>query len=193
MLYVDNVADGRGQILREGAGASEGINTRHSERTGVDQFPAALVELQNYDAVILANVPRGAGGLGEEQQQMLATYVHDMGGGLVMIGGTRRSAPAAGRGSKLEEVLPVNMDIPAQRQMPKGALVLIMHSCEMPDGNYWGEQCAIKAVETLSSQRRDRRDQLRLGRARIMGVRRRQPVGFSARRKGRRIESHRRR
>ena len=42
------------------------------------------------------------------------------------------------------------MDIPAQRQMPKGALVLVMHSCEMPDGNYWGEQCALKAVETLS-------------------------------------------
>src|SRR3712207_7224680 len=34
----------------------------------------------------------------------------------------------------------------------KGALVLVMHSCEMPDGNYWGEQCALKAVETLSSR-----------------------------------------
>jgi hypothetical protein len=48
--------------------------------------------------------------------------------------------------------MPVNFDIPAQRQMPKGALVLVVHSCEMPNGNYWGEQCAIKAVETLSSQ-----------------------------------------
>src|SRR5205085_297333 len=56
------------------------------------------------------------------------------------------------QGSKLEEVLPVNMDIPAQRQLPKGALVLVMHSCEMPDGNYWGEQCALKAIETLSER-----------------------------------------
>ena len=38
--------------------------------------------------------------------------------------------------SKLEEDLPVNMEIPAQRQLPKGALVLVMHSCEMPEGNY---------------------------------------------------------
>jgi uncharacterized membrane protein len=90
--------------------------------------------------------------MGEEQQRMLASYVHDMGGGLVMIGGEDAFGAGGWQGSKLEEVLPVNMDVPAQRQMPKGALVMIMHSCEMPDGNYWGEQCALKAVETLSAR-----------------------------------------
>ena len=83
---------------------------------------------------------------------MLATYVHDMGGGLVMIGGEESFGAGGWGGSKLEEVLPVNMDIPAQRQMPKGALVMVMHSCEMPHGNYWGEQCALKAAKTLSSR-----------------------------------------
>ena len=150
ILYVDNVPDGRGQMLRE-ALQSEGINV-DAEHTTVDQFPHSLVELQNYDAVILANVPRGAGGLGEEEQKMLAAYVHDMGGGLVMIGGEDTFGAGGWQGSRLEEILPVNMDIPAQRQMPKGALVLIMHSCEMPDGNYWGEQCALKAIETLSAR-----------------------------------------
>jgi uncharacterized membrane protein len=148
VLYIDNVAEGRGQILRD-ALTSEGI-ALDEERTGIDQFPRSLVELQNYDAVVLANVPRGAGGLDEEQQKMLATYVHDMGGGLVMIGGPDAYGAGGWGGSDLEKVLPVDMDIPAQRQLPKGALVLVMHSCEMPDGNYWGEQCAIKAVETLS-------------------------------------------
>ena len=57
-----------------------------------------------------------------------------------MIGGPDSFKAGGWQGSKLEEVLPVNMDIPAQRQLPKGALVLVMHSCEMPDGNYWGEQ-----------------------------------------------------
>ena len=76
-----------------------------------------------------------------------------MGGGLVMIGGPDAFGAGGWQGSKLEEVLPVNMDIPAQRQIPKGALVLVMHSCEMPDGNYWGEQCALKAaIETLSER-----------------------------------------
>jgi uncharacterized membrane protein len=148
VLYIDNVEGGRGEVLR-GALANEGINLE--QRTGgVDNFPRSLIELQNYDSVVLANVPRGAGGLDEEQQKMLASYVHDMGGGLVMIGGDQSFGAGGWGGSKHEEVLPVNMDIPAQRQMPKGALVLVMHSCEMPDGNYWGEQCALKAVETLS-------------------------------------------
>jgi uncharacterized membrane protein len=150
ILYVDNVPDGRGQLLRQ-ALASQGLELDR-ERLGVEQFPRTLLELQNYDAVILANVPRGVGGLGEEQQRNLATYVHDMGGGLVMIGGEDSFGAGGWQGSKLEEVLPVNMDIPATRVLPKGALVLIMHSCEMPSGNYWGEQCAIKAIETLSAQ-----------------------------------------
>ena len=36
------------------------------------------------------------------------------------------------------------MEVPAQRQIPKGALVLIMDPAEAPDGNYWGEQCASR-------------------------------------------------
>src|SRR4051794_1709668 len=85
VLYIDNVEGGRGQFLRK-ALESEGINLQ-DRQSGVDNFPKSLIELQNYDAVILANVPRGAGGLDDDQQKMLASYVHDMGGGLIVIGG----------------------------------------------------------------------------------------------------------
>ncbi|UCF17000.1 MAG: VWA domain-containing protein [Phycisphaerales bacterium] len=34
--------------------------------------------------------------------------------------------------------------------MPKGALVLIMHACEMPQGNFWGQRVAVAAASTLS-------------------------------------------
>ncbi len=149
VLYVDNVAPSGAGAMLEKALKGEQINV---ERIGVDQFPANAPELLNYDSVILANVPRGAEGLSDDQQKMLATYVHDLGGGLVMIGGPDAFGAGGWQGSKLEEILPVNMDIPAQRQLPKGALVLVMHSCEMPDGNYWGEQCALKALETLSER-----------------------------------------
>ncbi|HEV2293585.1 MAG TPA: hypothetical protein VGR35_07000 [Tepidisphaeraceae bacterium] len=148
VLYVDNVEGGRGELLRK-ALEQEGITL---ETVAVDQVPTTSVQLLNYDSIILANVPRGAGGLSEEQQKNIASYVHDQGGGLIMIGGPESFGAGGWQGSKLEEVLPVNMDIPAQRQLPKGALVLIMHSCEMPDGNYWGEQCALKAIETLSER-----------------------------------------
>jgi hypothetical protein len=36
--------------------------------------------------------------------------------------------------------------------IPKGALAIIMHSCEIPRGNYWGEQVAVASVRTISSQ-----------------------------------------
>jgi len=117
-----------------------------------DEFANNAVELQGYDAVILANVPRGSGGLNDNQERMLAGYVHDTGGGLVMIGGPQTFGAGGWEGSRLEQELPVTMEVPAQRQIPKGALVLCMDPSEAPDGNYWGAQCAIKAAETLSSQ-----------------------------------------
>jgi len=117
-----------------------------------EQFPNNPIELQGYDAVILANVPRGEGGLNDAQETMLAQFIHDTGGGLVMIGGPQTFGAGGWEGSRLEQELPVNMEVPAQRQIPKGALVLIMDPAEAPDGNYWGEQCAIKAMEALSSQ-----------------------------------------
>ncbi len=150
VLYIDNVGEGRGNILRE-ALVRQGIEMDES-RTRVDQFPDGAVQLQNYDAVILANVPRGPGGITDEQSRSLASYVHDMGGGLVVIGGPDALGAGGWQGTELEKILPLDMDVPAQRQIPKGALALIMHSCEMPDGNYWGVQCGIKAVEILNAR-----------------------------------------
>lgn len=151
VLYVDNVGGESGAVLRD-ALAREDVAIENADHITPDRFPGDLVKLQDYDAVILANVPRGAGGLSDDQQKLLASYVHDMGGGLVMIGGPDTFGAGGWQGSKLEEVLPVEMDIPAQRQVGKGALVVIVHSCEFPNGNYWGEQSAIKAAETLSAK-----------------------------------------
>jgi uncharacterized membrane protein len=148
VLFVDNAPNGRGKFLRD-ALKEEGIIFDEA-RTSVDQFPLSLVDLQNYDAVILSNVPRGAGGISELQEQMLTSYVKDMGGGLLMVGGPNTFGAGGWSGSRLEAVLPVDMDVPAKRMIPKGALVLLMHSCEMNNGNFWGVQCGIKAVEALS-------------------------------------------
>jgi uncharacterized membrane protein len=153
ILYVDNSIDdngqrGPGKMLADALEA-EGV---HLETIDIGRFPTDAVALQSYDAIVLHNVPKGFGGLDETQDLMLARYVHDMGGGLVMIGGKDAFGAGGWQGTKTEEILPVNMEIPAQRQMPKGALVLVMHSCEMPNGNYWGEQCAIQAIKALSDR-----------------------------------------
>ncbi len=146
VLYVDNV-DGDGGSRLASALADEQVNV---ERVGIGGFPTNLVDLQAFDAIILANVPRGAGGLTAPQDAALARYVHDTAGGLVMIGGPDAYGAGGWRGSATEAVLPVDMDVPSRRQIPKGALALVMHSTEMPQGNYWAEQCALAAIEVLN-------------------------------------------
>lgn len=150
VLYVDNAHDqdgnlGPGEKLAQALTAEE-IKT---ERVTVDGIPTNPITLQNYDAIIMANVPHNA--VSEAQDKMLQAYVHDMGGGLIMIGGDQAFGAGGWQGSAVEKILPVDMDIPAQRQIGKGALVLVMHSCEFPNGNYWGMQCALQAISTLSA------------------------------------------
>ena len=67
-----------------------------------------------------------------------------------MIGGAESFGAGGWIGSPVAEILPVDLDPPQKKQLPKGALVLIMHACEMAQGNYWGQQVAIAAVNTLS-------------------------------------------
>lgn len=60
---------------------------------GGDPLPTDLAQLQPYDSVILANVPKDS--FTESQHQILESNVHDMGAGLVMLGG-RESFGAGG-------------------------------------------------------------------------------------------------
>ena len=112
------------------------------------ELPERLPELIDCDAIILVDMDNASFTLA--QQEMLCRYVTDMGGGLVMVGGPNSFGAGGWIGSPLAEIMPVDMDPPQKKQMPMGALVLIMHACEMPNGNYWGKQVAIAAVNTLS-------------------------------------------
>jgi uncharacterized membrane protein len=112
--------------------------------------PLDQVRLVEYSLVILNNVP--AGEFREEEKQTLAVYVRDLGGGLAMIGGDGSFGAGGWMGSPVEEVMPVSFDVKHKKEFLKGALVLVMHACEVPDGNYLGERAAIDAVKTLSSR-----------------------------------------
>ncbi len=113
------------------------------------QFPTSLAELNAYEAVILANEP--AFNFTEAQQEMLRQYVHDTGGGLVMVGGPDAFGAGGWIGSPLADALPIRLDPPQKRQMPKGALVLVMHSVEAPRGVYLAKETCNAAVDNLSS------------------------------------------
>lgn len=107
-----------------------------------------VLALSAYDAIVLANVPAHA--MSGTVHEALRRYVHDVGGGLLMIGGPNSFGAGGWIDTPVAKAMPVKMDPPEKREMPRGALVAIMHSCEMPQGNYWGEQCAIAAVNALS-------------------------------------------
>ena len=69
-----------------------------------------------------------------------------------MTGGPTSFGAGGWIGSMLEEAMPIRCEPPQTRNLPRGALALIMHSCEMPEGNYWGQEVASAAVEALSEQ-----------------------------------------
>jgi uncharacterized membrane protein len=115
-----------------------------------EEMPGSLVSLLDTDAVILVDTPNPA--LTFEQQDMLARYVSELGGGLVMTGGPEALGAGGWIGSPVAEILPVDLDPPQKKQMPKGALALIMHACEMPMGNLWGKRIAAAAVKSLTRE-----------------------------------------
>ncbi len=83
----------------------------------VEDAPQTLTDLNAYDAVILCN--ESAYGFTQDFQEQLRQYVHDTGGGLVMIGGPDSFGAGGWIGSPLEDALPVRLDPPQKRQMPR--------------------------------------------------------------------------
>lgn len=147
---------GEGRVLvvtEDTEAASPLLGALAAARIGADAVPAAgapasLTEWNAYDAVVLVNQP--AYSFSQEQQEQLRQYVHDNGGGLVMIGGPDSFGAGGWIGSPLEEALPIRLDPPQKREMPKGALALVIHSCEIPNGVYYGKKVCEAAAGALS-------------------------------------------
>jgi uncharacterized membrane protein/Mg-chelatase subunit ChlD len=110
----------------------------------------SLAELRQFDTVILANVP--AEELGERLQELIAANTRELGAGLIMIGGPDSFGAGGYIGTPIEKALPVDMEIKSTKIRTKGALVLTMHACEIPEGNYWQKKLAKLAIQTLGSK-----------------------------------------
>jgi uncharacterized membrane protein len=115
-----------------------------------DKFPDSLAELQSYDAIFLSNM--AAGDLGPEAMRLLESVVRDFGVGLVCIGGDQTYAAGGYRGTPLEEMLPVDMELSSKKVLPKGALAIVCHATEFPNGNQWARDIAYAALAALGAQ-----------------------------------------
>lgn len=89
-------------------------------------FPTDLVGLQAYDLIILENVPADAMELAGHDH--LASFVRDLGGGLIMIGGPDSFGAGGWRGTPVEPILPVRLDLPERLVIPEMAIVFVLDS-----------------------------------------------------------------
>ncbi len=91
---------------------------------GVDQLTIDLLTLQEYNAVILSNVPANL--FTGSQHQALSSYVRDFGGGLILTGGDESFGAGGWTGTPIEEISPVAFSTPDRQYMPSAALVLVL-------------------------------------------------------------------
>ncbi len=121
-----------------------------SRLTGLEGFPSTLAEMQSYDVIFLSNI--AAGDLGDTYMSLLESAVRDFGVGLVCVGGDQTYAAGGYRGTPLESVLPVEMELSSKKVLPSGAVVLVMHGMEFNNGNQIARECALGVLDALGPQ-----------------------------------------
>lgn len=119
------------------------------------QLPYDAEQLRQYDGVVLVNVDYDAAD--EEQWAALDSAVRVLGRGLTVIGGDSSYALGGYRGSKLEEMLPVTIDVRNKLDLPSLALMLVIDkSGSMTDGMFGttrlelAKEAAMRAAEVLT-------------------------------------------
>jgi uncharacterized membrane protein/uncharacterized protein YegL len=120
VLVVDPAADERASLLAETLTAAE----IPAEAAPPHRVPTDLLSLQRYDLIILDNV--SASVLEPQQHELLSRWVHDFGGGFVMVGGDQGFGAGGWNGTALEAVLPVELDPPRELKLATAALVLVL-------------------------------------------------------------------
>ncbi|MEM7331715.1 MAG: VWA domain-containing protein [Chloroflexota bacterium] len=127
IIAEEGAVDGNGEPIPDEspqiqlALQSAGLNV---ERTTPSDLPASLAELSNYASIILVNV--NAKNLSPRKMDIIQSYVRDLGGGLVAVGGPESYGMGGYFGTALEETLPVDMQIKDQERFPSVSIVLII-------------------------------------------------------------------
>ena len=98
---------------------ANGFRVREGTATGV---PADLGALAGYDLVVLGDVP--ASDLATSQVDALASYVRDLGGGLILMGGDRSLGPGGYARTPIEEISPVAFDLKEEKRRASLAEVI---------------------------------------------------------------------
>ncbi|MEJ2748035.1 MAG: VWA domain-containing protein [Anaerolineae bacterium] len=128
------------QLALEGAGLLV-------DRTTPADLPASLAQLSNYASVVLVDV--NAKNLSPRKMELLQSYVRDLGGGLVAVGGPQSYGMGGYFKTPLEETLPVEMQIKDQERFPSVSIVIVIDrsgSMGMQEGSLTKIQLAAEGA-----------------------------------------------
>lgn len=118
-------------------------------------MPDTLADLQNYECMIVSNV--AATDLTGQQMRIARTYVQDLGGGFIMLGGEQSFGLGGYYKSVLEEILPVRSDFEKEKEKPSLGMVLVIDK----SGSMSGEKIEMaKSAARSASEILGRRDQV---------------------------------
>ncbi len=133
------------------ARALEAENIRVDVREGKG-MPGTLDELAAYDAVILSDVP--ATDLHVRQMNLLRSYIEDLGGGFIMVGGQNSFGVGGYYRTAVEEALPVRMRSEKKKDTPGLAMVLVIDRSGSMSGEkiQMAKEAASAAVELLTDR-----------------------------------------
>ena len=120
------------------------------EQISESELSSLVTDYTNYSSVILDNVSYFS--IRKETAQLLERLVYSNGMGLLMVGGENSFGSGGWKGTAVEEALPVSMDIQQRKIIPNGALAIILHTCEFPQGNLWARQISMSALDALTEK-----------------------------------------
>jgi uncharacterized membrane protein len=120
-------------------------------------MPQSAEALRKYDATVLVNAD--ADTFSANALSALDAYVKTLGRGLAVIGGDQSYALGGYRGSRLEEMLPVTIDVRNQMDLPSLALMLVIDKSGSMTGGQFGttrlevaKEAAMRSVEVLTGR-----------------------------------------
>ena len=122
---------------------------------------ANLDDLQRYDAVVLADVPRTSGDDGQQiteitdrQIELLVRNTQQMGSGLVMLGGPNSFGAGGWANTQLEQAMPIDFRVKNPKIIPTGALMLVIDISGSMDGDKMemSRAAAIAAIRVLGEK-----------------------------------------
>ncbi len=89
-----------------------------------EQLPIGLVALAQYQSIIMVDVP--ATRLSPQRMETIQSFVRDLGGGLVVVGGTHTYGPGGYFETPLEETIPLDSQIKDQKRLPQLTIAYVI-------------------------------------------------------------------